>query len=129
VVAGNIHYHLTLDNPAERTTRDWVNFYSCADWVRNNTPADAVVMNRKQELFYQRSQRKGCMYPYTHSVEKIIAYMRETGVTHIVYDSFFWTGTTHKYLYPVLRSHPELFRVVYRLQNPDTFVLEFLGNR
>lgn len=105
---------------------DWVNFYSCADWVRIHTPPDAVVVSRKTGLFYLRSNRKGVVYPFTHDVERILADMEENNVTHVVYDNFGWTRTSAKYLYPVITSHPDRFRIVYALKNPDTFVLEFL---
>lgn len=122
----NLWCRLTMPPTGTVRGSDWANFYSCADWIRMNTPPDAVVLNRKQELFYLRSKRQGCMYPYTHDVDKIVDFLREKGVTHVVYDNFGWTRTTAKYLYPVIASHPDHFRVLYALKGPDTFVLEFV---
>jgi hypothetical protein len=122
----NLWYRYTMPPTGTVKGRDWSNFYSCADWVRMNTPSDAVVLNRKQELFYLRSKRRGCMYPFTHDVDKIMEFMRDKKVTHVVYDNFGWTRTTAKYLYPVIASHPDHFRVVYALKGPDTFILEFV---
>jgi len=42
-----------------------------------------------------------------------------------VLDNFSWTNTSPRYLFPAIMSHPELFKVVYSLRNPDTYVLEF----
>ena len=105
---------------------DWRNFYSCADWIRLNTPEDALVMSRKAELFYLRAKRKGIMYPFTHDVEKMIDVMKKENIKYIVYDSFFWTRTTTRYLFPVINYFPDKFKVVYALRNPDTFILEFI---
>jgi hypothetical protein len=104
---------------------DWKNFYSCADWVRLNTPNDAIVVNRKPELFYLRSVRKGFVYPFSHDVEKVIAGIKKGGARYCILDNFAWTNTTARYLFPAILSHPEMFRVVYSLRNPDTYVLEF----
>ncbi|MDD5675450.1 MAG: hypothetical protein PHC61_14870, partial [Chitinivibrionales bacterium] len=111
----------------ETLSADWINFYRCADWVRENTAPDVVVMNRKPELFYLRCNRKGIVYPYSHDVEAIVASLKQNRVAYIVYDNFFWTNTTAKYLYPVIVSHPEYFKVVYGLHNPDFFILQFVA--
>jgi hypothetical protein len=108
-----------------RLTPDWTNFYSCADWVRENTPPDAVVMSRKPELVYLRSRHRGMVYPYSHDVDRIVDAMKTAGVRYVIYDNFSWTQTTLKYLYPVIISHPDYFKIVYALNNPYTFVFEF----
>ena len=105
---------------------DWKNFYSCADWVRLNTPPHAIVANRKPELFYLRSLRKGFVYPFSHDVEKVITGLKQGGARYCIFDDFSWTSTTIRYLYPAIMSHPEMFRVVYSLRSPDTYVLEFV---
>ncbi|MBD3392148.1 MAG: hypothetical protein GF418_08725 [Chitinivibrionales bacterium] len=126
VAAVNLYWQITAARHTGRMSPDWRNYYSCADWARIHTPADAVIMSRKSELFYLRSRRKGLNYPYTHDVEKVIETMEKEGVTHVVHDNFGWTKTTAKYLYPAIVSHPDRFRIVYALKNPDTYVLEFL---
>lgn len=129
LVGFNLHYRLTHPHRAARLTRDWANFYYCAHWVRRNTPKNAIVMNRKPGLFYLRARRRGCLYPYSHDVDKVIKSMEDNGVTHVVLDNFPWTRTTAKYLYPAIMSYPDRFDVVYALENPDTFVLRFKGKR
>ncbi|MBN1130349.1 MAG: hypothetical protein JXA71_15260 [Chitinispirillaceae bacterium] len=104
---------------------DWKNFYSCADWIRLNTPSDAIVVNRKPELFYLRAQRKGFVYPFSHDVEKVIAGLQQGNARYCVLDNFSWTNTSARYLFPAILSHPERFKVVYSLRNPDTYILEF----
>jgi hypothetical protein len=108
-----------------RRTPDWTNFYSCADWVRENAPRDAVVMSRKPELVYLRSHHRGMVYPYSHDVDHIVDAMKAAGVRYVIYDDFSWTQTTLKYLYPVIISHPDYFKIAYALKDPYTFVFEF----
>jgi hypothetical protein len=101
---------------------DWKNFYSCADWMRTNTPPDAVVMNRKVELFYIRARRAGVMYSYSHDVNKIMREIDSSHVDYVVLDNFAWTATTRQYLYPVLQSFQNRFQMVYVLNNPPTAI-------
>jgi hypothetical protein len=110
----------------KQSSRDWGNFNSCADWIRLNTPEKAIVVSRKPELVYLRSHRQGMLYTFSHDKEKVIADIKSKHASYILFDGFFWTGTTPKYLYPALVSHPEMYRMVYALRNPDTFVLELL---
>ena len=67
------------------------------------------------------------MYPFSHDVEKVIDGIRKGGAKYVVLDNFFWTATSARYLYPAIMSHPERFKIVYSLRNPDTFILEFLS--
>jgi hypothetical protein len=110
-------------------TKDWKNFYSCADWIRLNTPDDAIVVSRKPELVYLRAGRKGFVYPFSHDVEKVIDGLKKGNTRYIILDNFAWSNTTVRYLFPAIMSHQENFRVVYALQNPDTYVLEFVTRR
>lgn len=121
----NLGDHLRLITSTNGMTNDWKNFYSCADWLRLNTPGDAIVVSRKPELFYLRSERKGFVYPFSHDVEKIIDSFKKGNVRYCVLDNFFWTNTSVRYLFPAIMSHPEMFHAVYSLRNPDTYVLEF----
>ncbi len=116
--------HLHLLNENNPLTADWTNFYRCADWVRVNTPHDAIVVSRKPELFYLRAQRRGYVYPFSTNTEKVIDGLKNGGAHYCILDNFFWTGTTMHYLVPAVRNHPELFRIVYSLTDPETYVLE-----
>jgi hypothetical protein len=109
------------------STADWTNFNSCADWIRLNTPKDAIVVSRKTELVYLRSRRQGMLYPFSRDKEKVIAEIKKQGASYILVDGFAWTGTTQRYLYPALMAHPEFYRIVYVLKNPNTFVLQVTG--
>ena len=125
IAAVNFNGHVRLINENARVTADWRNFYSCADWVRLYTRSDAIVASRKPELFYLRSKRKGFVYSFSHDVEKVIDDLKQGSAAYCILDNFFWSNTTVRYLFPAIQSHPELFRVVYSLRNPDTYVLEF----
>jgi len=118
----NIVFQLTALRSTQELGPDWKNYYSCADWLRVNTPPSTITMSRKVELFYVRSNRTGVMYPYSHDVNKIMKVIDDSKVEYVVYDNFFWTGTTRQYLYPVIQSFPQRFQLVYALNNPPTAI-------
>jgi len=126
IVLPNLFY--TYANRATNTTwgPDWRNYYSCANWIRLNTPPDAIVACRSPTLFYVVAKRRALAYEFSHDVDKIIDMMQKEGVTHVVFDNFAWTQTTARYLVPALNSHPDRFRAVYGIKDPDTFIMEFV---
>jgi hypothetical protein len=115
---------LRLLNENNALTADWINFYRCADWVRVNTPKDAIVVSRKPEPFYLRAHRRGFVYPFSTNPEEVIDGLNKGEAQYCILDNFFWTGTTMHYLVPAIRKHPEMFRIVYSLTDPETYVLE-----
>lgn len=123
--ATNISFRIGHIATQTAQSSDWKNFYSCADWVRLHTPQNAIVVSRKPELFYLRSNRKGLIYPFSHDVEKVVSGISNGGASYVIMDNFFWTSTTSRYLYPAIMANPQRFNIVYSLRNPDTFVLEF----
>jgi hypothetical protein len=122
----NITLQMHNNEIRRRLSPDWTNFNSCADWIRQNTPEDAIVVSRKAELVYLRSHRQGMLYPYSHDPEKVISEIKKQHATYILVDGFFWTGTTRRYLYPALAAHQEMYRIVYALANPETYVLQII---
>jgi hypothetical protein len=123
IVLVNIVFQTTvLHKMQQELGPDWKNYYSCADWIRENTPKQTITMSRKVELFYVRSGRTGVMYPYSHDVNKIMNVIDSSKVEYVIYDNFAWTGTTRQYLYPVIQSFPQRFQLVYALNNPPTAI-------
>jgi hypothetical protein len=122
ILVCNVTYASMFLRKSQALGPDWKNFYSCADWMRINTPPDAVVMNRKVELFYIRAKRAGVMYSYSHDVNKIMREIDSARVDYVVLDNFAWTATTRQYLYPVLQTFANRFQMVYVLNNPPTAV-------
>ena len=98
-------------------------FYAAARWTRRNTPADAVVANRKPRLFYWIARRRGDVYPYSSEPTVVIRGLEEMGADYVVVDAI--SGTTPRYLVPAVRARPDRFRVLHRESEPATFVLAF----
>jgi hypothetical protein len=126
IVLSNVVFAVSYVKKQNTFGPDWKNFYSCADWMRTNTPKTAIVMNRKVELFFIRSQRAGVMYPYSHDVNKVMDMIDSSRVDYVVFDNFAWTATTRQYLYPVIESFQNRFQMVYALNNPPTAIYKVI---
>ncbi len=98
---------------------NWRTFFESADWVRGNTPADAVVTVRKPRLFNLLADRRVLLYPFATDKDSVLATVFASD--YVVVDQV--SGTTFRYLVPALESQPTRFTQVFRSAEPSTWVL------
>ncbi|UCF19546.1 MAG: glycosyltransferase family 39 protein [Gemmatimonadota bacterium] len=89
----------------------WRAFVQAAHWVRDNTPEDAIVVSRKPRLFYYWSGRRGDVYPFTQEEDEMFAFLDSIHTDYVVVAGL--SGTTARYLIPVIRSMPERFDLIF----------------
>lgn len=104
----------------------WRAFVLSADWVRDNTAENAVVVNRKPRLFYHFARRRGDVYPFTSDDDQMLSFLDEFGADYVVVDAL--SATTYRYLVPVIRSVPERFEALHRVGEdaPYTYVFGYV---
>uniref|UniRef100_A0A7C4U7X2 Glycosyltransferase RgtA/B/C/D-like domain-containing protein n=1 Tax=candidate division WOR-3 bacterium TaxID=2052148 RepID=A0A7C4U7X2_UNCW3 len=102
-------------------TSDYIRFYQAAEFAKKYTSKDAKFLVRKPELFYLASERKSFCYPFTNDENKILEAIDKAN--YIVIDAFYWTGTTRKYLIPVILKYKDRFDVFYKTGVPETYIL------
>ena len=56
----------------------------------------------------------------------MLAGLRSRGADFVVIDQLPFPSTA-RYLVPTIRKYPDLFRIVWHVKNPDTYVLGFQG--
>jgi hypothetical protein len=95
----------------------WRAFAELADWVRENTPEDAVVVTRKPRLFYLLARRRGDGYPFTTDSSEMLRFLDDTRADYVVIAGL--SDTTSRYLFPVIREFPERFPPVLEVGEPD----------
>ena len=106
-------------DPYAAYDRSWRDFMQAADWVRDNTPEDAVVTVRKPRLFRLLSGRRSVVYPFSTDADSVLSAVRETDYVVVG-----WTSrTTPTYLVPAVYQSPDEFEVVFRTPDPPTYVL------
>lgn len=111
---------------------DWINFLKASEWVGKNLPDSVVVASRKESMFYiyagGHQQAKGIYRVYETEPRAIISFLKSHEITHILYDSFTWSGTLRRFLQPAIQQYPTYFKVIYsegNAQNNPCYVLEF----
>ncbi len=104
---------------------DWRHYFETIEWIDRNVSGDMVIMARKPEFVYLLSRHKSLCYPFTADNKKVTEAIRNAD--YIILDGFQWTGTTYRYLLPVLRQAPENYDIVYKTRPPEFFLLKVLG--
>jgi len=98
----------------------WGTFFDAAEWVKTNTPADAVVTVRKPRLFNAVADRRALIYPFSTDPGNVLRLVE--GTDYVVIDALF--PTTQRYLLPALQTALENFHLVHRTREPSTLVLK-----
>ena len=101
----------------------FASFYRAAEWVRDRTALDAVVVNRKPRIFFWISGRRGDLYRFSGDPKIVLDGLESLGADYVVVDAL--SGTTGRYLVPTVREYRPRFEVVYEGGDPPTFVLRF----
>lgn len=91
----------------------WRAFVQTAEWVRANTPEDAIVVSRKPRLFYYFGRRRGDVYPFTSDENAIFSFLDDIGADYVSVAPL--SATTYRYLVPVINNHPDRFEIVHQV--------------
>ena len=98
-------------------------FVDTAIWARENTEVDAVIINRKPQIFYWYGRRPGDVYPFTTDADSMMRFLDANGASHVVVDT--WSATTFRYLIPAIQSNVDRFDVLNRQGNPPSYLLRY----
>jgi hypothetical protein len=104
-------------------TADWKRYFEIIELIEKNIPEDKIIMARKPEFVYLLSRRKSFIYPIISDHTKIKDAIARSD--YIIFDSFYWTGTTKRVLLPVLQEDPSLYEVIYKTKKPEFYLLKF----
>jgi len=115
----NIYTHSKISLPPR-----YANFYKACEWIKENTPEESVVSCRKSDLSGVVTQRESVGFPWAEP-DTVFNYMVERNVDYVIIEQLGYRHT-FEYLVPAVQKYNERFRQVFRLQNPDTVVLELI---
>lgn len=102
----------------------WRNYFDSADWVRYNTPEDAIIVCRKPFLMHVMSGRTTLTYPWIEPTSLLKA-LDDAKADYVVADVLF--GSTARVLIPAIQAHGSSFFPVQTYEESQTMVYEFLG--
>jgi 4-amino-4-deoxy-L-arabinose transferase-like glycosyltransferase len=102
---------------------DWQNYFKTLEWIKNNTAQADVVISRKAQFTYLIANRKSYTYPFSNDENKFFESLKKNRPQYILFDRFYWTGTTVKYLAPIINKYQDKFEVIYKTAAPEMYVL------
>ncbi len=101
---------------------DWKNYFEVINFIKKNIPNDKIVMARKPEFVFLLSQHKSFSYPFTTNRAEVKSAITKTD--YILFDSFYWTGTSMRYLLPVLQENIQDYEIIYQTKKPPFYLLK-----
>lgn len=102
---------------------NYTNFFAMGKALAKQKP-DAIVCSRKPELLYATSGMRGVHYIESEDAGKMLQGMIDRKVDYVLFEQLGF-GSTYRYLLPCIQSHPNIFKVVHHLPNPDTYLFYF----
>ncbi len=115
---------LYKENPYSLYSPDWQKFFEAINYIKNNIPKDKIIVSRKPEFVYLIAGNKGKVYKFSYNVDSVFLSIKDCD--YVILDNFFWTGTTQRYLLPVILKYKDKFQIVYQTDEPKTYVLKIL---
>lgn len=103
---------------------DWRNYFTTIEWIKNNTSPDEIVISRKPQFTYLFSNRKSFVYPFSTDENIFFEVLKKYRPQYILFDQFYWTGTTTKYLGPIVNKYHDKFQIIYKTNRPEMYVLK-----
>lgn len=105
---------------------EWGNYFTAAEWVRDNTPKDCIVVDRKPRLFRTVSLRK-CRYidfPYIPDSEVIMEFFYSNKIDYVIIPSIRYKsiGTC---IVPTVNKYIDKFKLVFYIDKPPTYIFQF----
>ncbi len=100
------------------------NFLNAIDWIRENTPPDAVIVSGRAPWVYMLSDRTTFSPPWVNNTEEVMASVYENNTSFIINSPVLHSST---FLSPVLQERPDSFLKVY--EAGDCIVYEVTNAR
>jgi hypothetical protein len=102
----------------------WDHYFAALQWIRANTPEDAVVIDRKPGFVEYVAGRKAVTFPREKDPERMLQAFRDRGATYVLLPALPYDDI-QRYLQPALNQERNYFDVVARWPEPRTYVLRF----
>jgi hypothetical protein len=102
----------------------WKNYFNVASWFKNEGLKDIVVICRKPMLFHLRSGTFTSTFKYSNDVDDLLNDLTKRKADYVVLDNLGYRQT-YEYLLPAINENKEKFQVIFKLDNPDTYLLKF----
>ena len=107
---------------------NYSNFFQMGSIIRDQLPASTKIASRKPSLLYMYSRTAVCGYPYTSDTKAFIEGLLRSKAEYVILDQLGYSSTS-LYLLPAIQAHPDVFKAVGHLPNPDTYLFYIDKNK
>ena len=101
---------------------EWDAYFRAAEWIRTQTPRDALVVDRKPAMLAYVADRKVVGFPREGDPDRMIDWMEEAGVDLVVVPPLPYDDII-RYLIPAVAEHQHRFEPLFEIEEPYTVVL------
>ncbi|MCZ6702880.1 MAG: OmpA family protein [Ignavibacteria bacterium] len=101
---------------------NWQNYFEIANWIKENEKSKVLVSCGKPILFHVYSNQFTVRYKFTSDDQELIADLEDRNVKYVVLDKVY--ANSARYLLPAVRNNQDRFKVILKLENPDTYLFE-----
>ncbi len=112
---------------AEETRRhppEWDHYFIALEWIRDNTPRDAVVIDRKPGFVELVARREASSFPREEDPARMLEFFTQRGADYVVLPSL-PIDDIPRFLVPAVAESRPHFEVVFDLPEPEVYVLQF----
>ncbi len=102
----------------------FISFFRANEWIKANTPKNAVIISRKPTFTYLFADRTTHVYRMIENPAIIMSEIDSIGADYVLIDRI--SGTTQAYLIPAIQAYPHRFQLVHQTQEPATYVMKVL---
>jgi hypothetical protein len=96
-------------------------YFRAAEWLRDNTPPEAVIMGMKPWLAYLITGRHTTVFQFGYDLRDTVDILHRHRVDYVIEDrGWFWQS--RRFLTPVIEAHAGAFTQVHREEDPETRV-------
>jgi hypothetical protein len=99
----------------------WRYWEQAAEWVGENTPADAVIATSSPHLLYLRTGRLTVMPPMVDDPAEARRLLEAVPVTYVIVDGMEFIDISRRYALPAVESAPEQWQVVAEFDDTRIF--------
>ena len=103
---------------------NWQRYYQAGEWLRTNTPEEAIVACRKGFWMHVVSGRRTTGFPFDEPAA-VLAHLEREGVDYVVVESLGYRQT-HEYLVPAIHEYGDRFRMLWYDRDVPTCVMRVL---
>lgn len=94
----------------------WESYYQAAEWIKENTDKEDVIVSRKPFIFHFYAERPTMYYKWTENSKDLIDDIFKYGGTYVIVDQLKEYPQTKEQLIPTIEKYKEKFQLVHETE-------------